>query len=121
MLISIIIPTWNEEDRIGELVTFLRGHSHKNVEYEIIVVDAGSSDQTVREATLSGAHTGEAQRGRAPQMNHGAFLARGDILFFLHADTHPPDSFLHDIVTAVQEGYSAGSYRLSFDFHHWFL
>ena len=54
-------------------------------------------------------------------MNHGAALAKGEVLFFLHADTHPPVSLVRDIVTAVQEGYSAGCYRLSFDHSHWFL
>jgi|GEM_PF-2541509 len=54
-------------------------------------------------------------------INCAAAIAKREILFFLHADTSPPDSFLKDIEEAVCQGYSAGSFRLSFDHDHWFL
>ena len=121
MLVSVIIPTWNEADRIGELVQYLRRCSAGHLKTEIIVADGFSSDQTVLHAKQSGAITVEAPRGRANQMNLGASAAQGEILFFLHADTLPPESFLRDLDTATKEGYSAGCYRLSFDYDHWFL
>jgi hypothetical protein len=43
------------------------------------------------------------------------------VLFFLHADTIPPLSFLNDIASAYLRGYAAGCYRLSFNYDHWFL
>ena len=54
-------------------------------------------------------------------MNSGAAIALGEMLFFLHADTIPPKSFIKDIVLAASEGYGAGCYRLAFDHDHWFL
>ena len=54
-------------------------------------------------------------------MNAGAAIAKGEIFFFLHADTIPPTSCFQDIVAVYSQGYLAGSYRLSFDYDHWFL
>ena len=87
MTISVIIPVLNEAailEKALQSVTSLDG------EYEVIVVDGGSSDDSAaiaaRYATvLSG------PRGRAAQMNLGAKEASGDILLFLHADTILPE------------------------------
>lgn len=121
MDISIVIPTLNEADRIGELVQYLRECENGPNDFEIIVVDGYSTDDTELVARRAGAVTMRAQRGRAVQMNHGASRAKGDILFFLHADTTPPPSFRKDILHTIRQGYSAGCYRLSFDYNHWFL
>jgi rSAM/selenodomain-associated transferase 2 len=87
--ISIIIPTLNEGDMIGELLGYLHHLEHS---VEIIVVDAGSSDDTIDRAK-SMATIVHSPRGRGLQMNNGARFASGDILWFLHADCRPhPDS-----------------------------
>ncbi len=44
-----------------------------------------------------------------------------DILYFLHADTVPPQNFSLDISNAIKQGYTSGCYMLSFDHQHWFL
>lgn len=54
-------------------------------------------------------------------MNHGASLASGDIFYFIHADVFPPVSFVQDIITAVNEGYDLGRYRMRFDTKKWYL
>lgn len=54
-------------------------------------------------------------------MNYGVLHADGEILYFLHADTLPPKGFTGDIAGAIQSGYNAGCYRLSFEHNHWFL
>ncbi len=54
-------------------------------------------------------------------MNKGASIARGDILYFLHADSIPPKNFTACIKDAVDKGFSSGCFRLSFDHSHWFL
>ncbi len=119
-MISIIIPTFNEEDSISQLITYLI--SHVSEEVEIIVSDSGSSDNTQAIAKKSGARVVESsEKGRGAQMNFGASVAKGEILFFLHADTYPPKSYVKDIKTALQEGYDAGCYRLSFDDNHLLL
>lgn len=60
---------------------------------EVIVVDGGSSDDTVQVAHSYGVKVLFAPLGRACQMNIGAKSASGDILLFLHADTHLPANF----------------------------
>jgi|AntRauTorckE6833_2_1112554.scaffolds.fasta_scaffold00185_34 rSAM/selenodomain-associated transferase 2 len=126
-MISIIIPAYNEENKIGELIAYLRSHSHAS-EAEIIVVDGGSSDQTVKEANNAGAMVVTSpKKGRAKQMNFGASKASGELLYFLHADTRPSKTFIKDIQAEVNAGYEAGCFRLKFDnphkaltFYSWF-
>ncbi len=117
-MISIIIPAYNEEKQIGELVSFLKSNSsgHK---VEIFVVDGGSCDATVQVAQKHGARALiSPQKGRAHQMNFGAQKARGEILYFLHADTTPPPTFLTDIKDKIQHGFDCGCFRLGFDYDH---
>jgi rSAM/selenodomain-associated transferase 2 len=121
MILSIIIPTFNEEDTIGRTVEHLKSAFRDDQKSEIIVVDGESSDKTVKIARDAGAVTIRTRKGRAAQMNYGASIASAPILFFLHADTLPPRSFLADISEAISKGYLAGCYRLSFDYRHWFL
>src|SRR5688572_13388415 len=120
MLVSVIIPTFNEETRIAELIHYIR-NCNGGIEAEVIVTDGFSTDETPLRAVEAGAQTIQVKKGRANQMNCGAALAKGEILFFLHADTIPPPTFISDIVHANSQGYSAGCYRLSFDYDHWFL
>ncbi|HEX2269935.1 MAG TPA: TIGR04283 family arsenosugar biosynthesis glycosyltransferase, partial [Pyrinomonadaceae bacterium] len=84
-MISIIIPTFNEENSIERTLTALI-----TVEGEIIVVDGGSQDRTIEIARGFDVRVIVSERGRGTQMNKGARLARGSTLLFLHADTIPP-------------------------------
>ena len=121
MPISIIIPVYNEAGNIGKLVSFLMQHQH-NLVAEIIVVDAGSSDDTINVADNAGAITViSPKKGRAAQMNYGASVAKGDVLYFIHADTFPPASFANDIISAVEKGFAAGRYRTKFNSPKWYL
>ncbi|MEJ7589096.1 MAG: glycosyltransferase family 2 protein, partial [Ferruginibacter sp.] len=114
-MISIIIPTYNEQESIATLVTFLRENSLAG-KVEIIVCDAGSSDLTLESAAAAGAMAILSPRkGRAVQMNYGASLAKGEILYFVHADTIPPVTFFLDITTAVAGGFGLGRYRTKFN------
>ena len=122
IMISVIIPVYNEEGVIGQTVRYLQSVSAHERISEIIVVDGGSSDNSVNEAKNEGARVIESPRkGRAAQMNEGARLAGGNILYFVHADSLPPPSFPDDIMEAVKKGFSMGCYRLRFDLNHWFL
>jgi rSAM/selenodomain-associated transferase 2 len=121
MRISIIIPVYNEAENIGKLVSYLIKHKNEAV-IEIIVVDAGSTDDTIRIAENKGAVVAiSLQKGRGAQMNHGASLAKGDILYFIHADTFPPDSFANDIIGAVEGGFDLGRYCTRFNSRKWYL
>lgn len=86
-IISVIIPVFNEAAHIDRTLT--RVQDGNNV--EIIVVDGGSSDQTQAIASARGVQVIESPtKGRAYQMNHGAQLATGEILLFVHGDTILP-------------------------------
>lgn len=87
--ISIIVPALNEAGGIAAALAVLaplrrRGH-------EVIVVDGGSSDGTAALSRGAADRVVLAPRGRASQLNAGAAIARGEILLFLHADTHLPE------------------------------
>lgn len=90
MSLSIIIPTLNEAEHIGALLADLAPLRAEGA--ELILVDGGSSDATLARAGTSVDLVLNAPRGRAAQMNTGARAARGDLLWFLHADTRVPDA-----------------------------
>ncbi|HEX3068438.1 MAG TPA: TIGR04283 family arsenosugar biosynthesis glycosyltransferase [Thermoanaerobaculia bacterium] len=107
---SIIIPTLNEEERIGATIesAFAAGAA------EVIVVDGGSVDRTARFAKSAGARVllGEAMRAR--QLNLGASAAVNDVLIFLHADTLLPRGAAHAVGDALAGGADFGGFRIAF-------
>ncbi len=118
MTISIIIPTWNEAENIGPLIRHLQQYADDRL-FEIIVSDGGSTDDTLDIVRRTGATALRSpQAGRACQMNYGAAQSKGEILYFVHADTQPPGSYLDDILKAVGEGHPMGSYQSCFDTTH---
>lgn len=89
-MISIITPVLNEEQNIAP---FLKNLNQIQGDFELIMVDGGSSDKTIdeikkyriefhRELKIL-----KTSAGRGHQMNIGAKNARSDILFFLHVDS----------------------------------
>ncbi|MDX2287182.1 MAG: TIGR04283 family arsenosugar biosynthesis glycosyltransferase [Bacteroidia bacterium] len=115
MKLSIVIPALNEAPHIGPLVHHLRRHGGQALE-EILVADGGSEDATREEAAAAGAQVLRCpQPGRARQMNLGARSARGDMLYFVHADTLPPASYVRDIRQAFAAGHEMGCYRSRYD------
>lgn len=85
-LFSFVIPVRNEQEVIVGLL-------HKLDELfpgsERVVVDGGSSDNTVVRALPFCSSLLTSAPGRAAQMNLGAGVTRGDYVFFLHADSLP--------------------------------
>lgn len=109
--ISVIIPVLNEEQSIMEALRALPP------EVERIVVDGGSSDETVLRARHE-AEVIEAPQGRACQLNAGARRASGDVLLFLHADTRLPKEGFREIERALDQGYVGGGFLGRFDSNH---
>ncbi|MBT8360343.1 MAG: glycosyltransferase family 2 protein [Desulfobacterales bacterium] len=100
--ISVIIPTLNEEGQISRLGSMLQPLGG-----EIILVDGGSTDHTVKAAEDIGFTVLRSPLGRASQMNKGAHHARGTILLFLHADTVLPVDFTEPILEAFEDAKTA--------------
>lgn len=90
MRISIIVPTLNESNSI--VATLDRLKPFRMAGHEVIVVDGGSQDETIKLATSRADKVIKSTPGRAQQMNVGADQASGDVLWFLHADTLVPDN-----------------------------
>jgi len=84
--LSIIIPALNEEGNIGATIDALK-KSGITCRYDIIVVDGGSSDATLEEASQRGAAIIKSEPGRGIQLAAGGRKAKGVWLLFLHADT----------------------------------
>lgn len=115
MKLSIIIPTYNEELVIEKTIKYLQ----KNLlgkDYEIIVSDSGSTDNTLQFCEKLGVKSLLSPvKGRSGQMNHGVKHALGDVYFFLHADSLPFHSFFNLIESTITLGYNCGSFRTQFD------
>jgi rSAM/selenodomain-associated transferase 2 len=106
--ISIIIPLLNEEKSIGRTLSRV-DKIFAGGETEIIVVDGGSRDQTIKIATeFPRVKVLSSPPGRGPQMNRGAAVASGRILLFLHADVELPDGAREMIGLALKESMAVG-------------
>lgn len=110
-MISIVIPTLNEEKVILKLLLQL---SKEETEHEIIIADAGSIDQTLDIAEPYATVIECDKKGRGYQLNEGAKYASGDILWFLHADSIIQEGSLVTINKMIDKGYSGGCFSLYF-------
>ncbi len=98
MKISIIIPVLNEEKKLSKTLSYLQSFRHSG--HEVIVVDGGSTDNSLKLVREAAAHevidsVVVSEPGRALQMNSGAAIATGGVYLFLHADTILPDNALN--------------------------
>ena len=111
-MITVIIPTYNEEETLEGLLHQLRAQIGDG---EIIVADGSSTDATF---TLAKPYARivvtEPRRGR--QLNRAAAHAQGDILCFLHADVRLPGNTLTAAEAALRDPQViGGTFSLSFD------
>jgi rSAM/selenodomain-associated transferase 2 len=113
MTISIIIPTYNEAAHIGRLLAYLQQHTQA----EILVANSPNTrDGTAAIASAAGVRVLHCpQAGRAQQMNYGAAQTQSDVLYFVHADTLPPPSFMNDIAQSLDQDYELGYFSYCFD------
>ncbi len=113
-MISIIVPTLNEVQRLPRLLAELAAEAP---EHEVIVVDGSSDDGTDGVARDAGVRLLFSAPGRGQQLAAGAADARGEILLFLHADSRFPAGGLAQILEtlATHPACPGGNFRLVFD------
>ena len=125
--ISIVIPVLNEALNISRLLVHLNEKSAGGHISEIIVVDGHSQDNTaalVKEFSKTSSIAIQlihSQTGRAKQMNTGAKASIGSVLYFLHADSVPPQNFDSLIISEIKKQHLAGCFKMRFDSSHWWL
>jgi rSAM/selenodomain-associated transferase 2 len=118
-MISIITPVLNEKENISNFFDHI---NRLNGDFELILVDGGSSDGTVEEiesrkeefhhqlTVLS------SPQGRGLQMNQGAKVAKGETLLFLHVDSEIDKDSLNVIESRIsQDGIIGGGFTHSFN------
>ncbi len=100
--ISVVIPSLNEEKYLPILLESLKNQTFKD--YEVIVADAGSKDQTIEIAKTYGAKV-VAGGMPGPGRNRGAEAATGEFLFFFDSDVVLPTDFLEKALVEMDDLY----------------
>ena len=115
--VSIVIPVWNEAQNIRVLCPQLA--NLKDLEYEVIFVDGGSTDNSIS-LLQSTPHIRYIShpKGRAQQLNAGARETRFDWLYFLHVDSLLPPDFSQQLLSAQSHPRQAACFRMRFDHPH---
>lgn len=116
-MLSFIVPAYNEELELPSTLSAIRAAAGANSEpYEIIVVDDGSTDATATVAATGGARVVTIHRRQiAAARNAGAREARGDILFFIDADTRISPAHVPGVQGALAAGCAGGGARVTTD------
>tara|TARA_B100000029_G_scaffold491281_1_gene551238 strand:+ start:54 stop:731 length:678 start_codon:yes stop_codon:yes gene_type:complete len=116
--ISIIVPTLNEARFLNETLIKIQLLSP----HELIISDGGSNDGTLKIAAKFTQHIIKGPAGRALQMNAGAQVATGDLLLFLHADSHiKPNSYQKMLDTMKNPKVIGGAFSLLIESSKWAL
>ena len=107
MLLSIVVPAFNEEGYLGETLAHLKRAKAllpRDIQTEIIVVDNGSDDSTVAIALALGVTvTREVVHNLATVRNTGARFSKGDVIVFVDADTLVPDNLLSRVIDEMSD------------------
>jgi len=109
--LSVIVATYNRREELHELLLSLADQSYPKEQFEIVVVDDGSTDGTremvhwtVQAYGLSVQYFHQANTGPGPSRNLGMEKARGDVLILIDSDCIAPSYWLENIATAMADG-----------------
>ena len=136
-LLSYLIDN-SDTKNISEIIVVDGGSSDGTLEIVDDIVNSSDSEQREesygeankylidtkfekRNFTQTNVQLINSNKGRAKQMNLGAKHAKGNILYFLHADSIPPKHFDQLIISEVKKDNKAGCFRMQFDSNHWWL
>lgn len=101
-MISVVIPTLNAEEGLPACLTALVPAAVQGIVREVVVVDGGSSDRTLKIIEQAGAEVLHAAPGRGEQLALGAAQARQPWLLFLHADTVLEPGWEREVATMIE-------------------
>ncbi|TNJ43838.1 glycosyltransferase [Tamlana fucoidanivorans] len=120
---EIIVVDGGSQDKTSCIVkAFSNVNTLKNLEAFHYIQSHGETDQKQTELTTKiPVIFVKSQKGRAIQMNLGAKIAQGSVLYFLHADSFPPQDFDTLILHEIEQGHLAGCFRMQFNSNHWWL
>ena len=119
--VSIIIPVYNDAQRLRQCLTLLENQTYPKAYYEIIVVDNNSTEDLKSVVSeFSQAHYAfEATLGSYSARNQGLAIAKGDILGFTDSDCAPTVDWIEKGVAQIQKhpacGFVAGCIHFSFE------
>ena len=107
-MISFIIPTYNAEKTIQNTINSILKQSETSLEYEIIVVDDGSTDNTKNiiqelESNEKIKYYNKENSGVAETRNYGVQKANGEYIIFVDADDYVSQDLLKDIESYIKE------------------
>lgn len=120
-MISVVVPTLDAEAGLASTLSALVPATVDGLVREVIIVDGGSTDRTLRIAEQSGARILRTERGRGRQLRAGGEEARFEWLLFLHADTilepgwEREASTLIERVDSGQRPATAAAFRFALD------
>ena len=117
MLLSVIIPVYNEQENLVKRLSFLCEQANK---FSIEIIISNSPETTDDSSSVCKnfskvTYLRSEKKGRAAQMNFAAEKAKGDVLLFLHADVMLPEDFYTQIEKAISNNYTFGFFAYQFD------
>jgi glycosyltransferase involved in cell wall biosynthesis len=114
-MISFIVPAYNEETELPGTLRAIHSAA-TGYEYEIVLVNDGSTDATAAIGEEFGARVISIERRQiAAARNAGARATRGDVFIFVDADTRIGPEHVRGALDALSAGFAGGSGRLAFD------
>jgi glycosyltransferase involved in cell wall biosynthesis len=109
--VSVIIPVFNDVDRLQHCLAALEQQTYPKSLYEVIVIDNGSTEGNVAEVTADFGQaiaTFEAQSGSYAARNRGLESAKGEVIAFTDADCIPATDWIEQGVCCLQQTPNCG-------------
>jgi len=116
--LTVIIPTFNEEENLPILLNQL---AQIKLKLEILIIDGGSTDDTLEKAKEFNTIIHKTKKGRGNQLFEGGKLAKANYLLFLHADNHFKDPTSLDFELLIERRVQLASFKIMFASKNCFL